>query len=100
PHLLLRTLFPYTTLFRSFIPNVPTGGSYQIELTNGQWYSVPLVRIRAKIINGKIFHEGKPGVYLYAAGSGSNPSKISYNVSYSKDRKSTRLNSSHVSISY
>lgn len=70
----------------TFIPNVPTGGSYQIELTNGQWYSVPLGRIRAKIINGKIFHEGKPGVYLYAAGSGSNPSKISYNVSYSNLR--------------
>ena len=70
----------------TFIPNVPTGSSYQIELTNGQWYSVPLGRIRAKIINGKIFHEGKPGVYLFAAGSGSNPSKISYNVSYSNLR--------------
>ena len=70
----------------TFIPNVPTGGSYQIELTNGQWYSVPLGRIRAKIVNGKIYHEGKPGVYLYAAGSGSNPSKISYNVSYSNLR--------------
>lgn len=70
----------------TFIPNVPTGGSYQIELTNGQWYSVPLGRIRAKIVNGKIYHEGKPGVYLFAAGSGSNPSKISYNVSYSNLR--------------
>ena len=70
----------------TFIPNVPTGSSYQIELTNGQWYSVPLGRIKAKIINGKIYHEGKPGVYLYAAGSGSNPSKISYNVSYSNLR--------------
>ena len=70
----------------TFIPNVPTGSSYQIELTNGQWYSVPLGRIRAKIVNGKIYHEGKPGVYLYAAGSGSNPSKISYNVSYSNLR--------------
>ena len=70
----------------TFIPNVPTGSSYQIELTNGQWYSVPLGRIRAKIINGKIFHEGSPGVYLFAAGSGSNPSKISYNVSYSNLR--------------
>ena len=70
----------------TFIPNVPTGSSYQIELTNGQWYSVPLGRIRAKIINGKIFHEDKPGVYLFAAGSGSNPSKISYNVSYSNLR--------------
>src|SRR5699024_4190826 len=66
----------------TFIPNVPTGGTYQIELTNGQWYSVPLGRITAEIINGKIFHDGKLGVYLYAAGSGSNPSKISYNVSY------------------
>ena len=70
----------------TFIPNVPTGSSYQIELTNGQWYSVPLGRIRAKITNGKIFHEGKPGVYLFAAGSGSNPSKISYSVSYSNLR--------------
>ena len=70
----------------TFTPNVPTGSSYQVELTNGQWYSVPLGRIKAKIVNGKIFHEDDRGVYLFAAGSGSNPSKISYSVSYSNLR--------------
>src|SRR5699024_12311999 len=48
--------------------------------------AVPLERIRAKIVNGNIYHEGKPGVCLYAAGSASNPTKISYNVSYSNLR--------------
>ena len=70
----------------TFTPNVPSGSSYQVELTNGQWYSVPLGRIKAKIVNGKIFHEDDRGVYLFAAGSGSNPSKISYSVSYSNLR--------------
>ena len=70
----------------TFTPNVPTGSSYQVELINGQWYSVPLGRIKAKIVNGKIFHEDDRGVYLFAAGSGSNPSKISYSVSYSNLR--------------
>ena len=70
----------------TFTPNVPNGSSYQVELTNGQWYSVPLGRIKAKIVNGKIFHEDDRGVYLFAAGSGSNPSKISYSVSYSNLR--------------
>ena len=70
----------------TFTPNVPSGSSYQVELTNGQWYSVPLGRIKAKIVNGKIFHEDDRGVYLFAAGSGSNPSKISYSVTYSNLR--------------
>ena len=70
----------------TFTPNVPSGSSYQVELTNGQWYSVHLGRIKAKIVNGKIFHEDDRGVYLFAAGSGSNPSKISYSVTYSNLR--------------
>ena len=70
----------------TFTPNVPNGSSYQVELINGQWYSVPLGRIKAKIVNGKIFHEDDRGVYLFAAGSGSNPSKISYSVTYSNLR--------------
>ena len=70
----------------TFIPNVSNGSSYQVELPNGQLYTVPLGRIRAKIVNGQISHEGDRGVHLFAAGDGSNPSKISYSVSYSNLR--------------
>lgn len=70
----------------TFTPNVSKGDSYQVELPNGQWYTVPLGRIKAKIVNGQISHEHDRGVHLFAAGDGSNPSKISYSVSYSNLR--------------
>src|SRR3989442_8168584 len=64
------TLFPYTTLFRSV--DVDYGAS------------------NTAVFNNTIYNNGY-GIYL---GSGST------NATVRKDRKSTRLNSSHVRISY
>src|SRR3989442_10483966 len=70
------TLFPYTTLFRSYRLN---------PLEMFRWYDVPI---------DECFHDGSdlpvPETHLMAP-------PISLRI---PDRKSTRLNSSHVRISY
>src|SRR5207302_3610278 len=76
----ISTLFPYTTLFRSFLCELPAIDTLIVdrELTPEQ----------AALID-------RPEVRLLtagAAGNGSSPEGL--------DRKSTRLNSSHVKISY
>src|SRR5438067_9287220 len=76
------TLFPYTTLFRS-IP-APTGGS----------------RAFCDQMNSWAQSEGQPGLayIFFRDGEGAGPLSVAEeNI---RDRKSTRLNSSHVSISY
>lgn len=67
----------------TFNPVIPEGRSYQIVDSEGIPHTVPALRIRAKIVNGEIFHEGEAGVPLFAAGPGSNPDTIAYIVSYS-----------------
>lgn len=63
-------------------PNVSSGQAYHITGEDGTPYTVPLASIRAKIVNGRIMHEGMPGVYVFAAGEGSNPDTITYQVRY------------------
>ena len=65
-----------------FIPNIANGKAYQLFDSQGNSYTVPVSRIRAKIVNGEIIHEDSPGVYLFAAGPGSNPDRITYSVEY------------------
>src|SRR3712207_6942896 len=77
------TLFPYTTLFRSFLA---TGNKHKIE------------EIKA------IFQENEVEIYSILDGI-SIPEVIEDGESFEensqkKDRKSTRLNSSHANISY
>src|SRR5438067_9205565 len=67
------TLFPYTTLFRSALALTAFFGFLTLPAT------------------GDV---AKPGTIVTVAGTGSP------DFSGDKDRKSTRLNSSHVSISY
>src|SRR5690349_22192626 len=70
------TLFPYTTLFRSQIP-LDRGG-----LTSSRWiwfFSIDLAPAAEAVL-----------AFALAAAIGA----------YLRDRKSTRLNSSHVEISY
>src|SRR5699024_12659801 len=72
------TLFPYTTLFRSISPDLAKKYSEFNQLLSGKAALKgikELVTIRASQLNGCA-------------------------LPASKDRKSTRLNSSHVSISY
>lgn len=63
-------------------PNVSAGQAYHVTGEDGTPYTVPLASIRAKIVNGRIMHEGEPGVYVFAAGEGSNPDTITYQVRY------------------
>src|SRR2546429_5900815 len=73
------TLFPYTTLFRSTMP--PTA------------LSSPLIRRRAPSCMNTIYSIGSPEQMSFGA--------VSYGYdALGRDRKSTRLNSSHGYISY
>ena len=65
-----------------FTPNIANGKAYQLFDSEGKTYTVPVSRIQAKIINGVITHEDDIGIYLFAAGPGSNPDKITYSVEY------------------
>src|SRR5438067_9006044 len=80
------TLFPYTTLFRSFFfakvnPALNTANSLQYSTYIGG--STPANGV---VVGGAVAVDASFNVYL-AGGT-------------NLDRKSTRLNSSHVSISY
>src|SRR5436305_4761519 len=85
------TLFPYTTLFRSGLKTTTTSdscASYEEKPYDGNWSS----RWREAL---------KP----YSYDSTSAPfldqgMSLSSNAASPRDRKSTRLNSSHVRISY
>src|SRR3712207_7999043 len=80
------TLFPYTTLFRSICcvpPHVPSDA-----------VSVRPTSVSPLIVGGD---SGVGGVAGPGSGSGSGAPGIVYG---DRDRKSTRLNSSHANISY
>src|SRR2546427_9037434 len=71
------TLFPYTTLFRSRVPDLPTrGGRDRHGMTVEQ------------VIDDAVVREERTAVHDIAARDADG------------DRKSTRLNSSHSQISY
>src|SRR5690242_21431342 len=71
------TLFPYTTLFRSLFPGLRNGPTSTVAVTPGP---------------------PKPASQLYEwPASGCD---VSVTLPSESDRKSTRLNSSHMSISY
>src|SRR5256885_11903954 len=75
------TLFPYTTLFRSRILRAPTalhpGGD-------------PFV----------VVHDGQSGIFRRDAKEKVQRAQLGEDVAEPRDRKSTRLNSSHLVISY
>src|SRR3712207_7072370 len=73
------TLFPYTTLFRSFDPKVPS-----TTIKNEYDFYRPFGK-ETPLVNGSYSN------LLYL---------ISVRKAFDADRKSTRLNSSHANISY
>src|SRR5207249_7857102 len=83
------TLFPYTTLFRS----APTGRriKYGELAADAARMPVPESVVLKRAVDFKLI--GTPAKRL------DTPSKVNGSAVYG-DRKSTRLNSSHVSISY
>src|SRR5699024_12749594 len=95
PQPLLYTLFPYTTLFRSvmdghFVPNITIGPLIVDAIEPGT--ELPL-DVHLMIEN--------PDQYIETfAKSGASIISVHQEACTHLDRKSTRLNSSHVSISY
>src|SRR5690606_41278369 len=93
------TLFPYTTLFRSRRRHDDVTGVTQLA---GKGLHFAVVEAAANLVE-KDVHEQDSG---YWANSSANdiwkPDKTPSpcTMSSSRDRKSTRLNSSHVKISY
>src|SRR5256885_8221072 len=77
------TLFPYTTLFRS--PYPPGGSTDVLARMMSQWFSEKM---------------GQSFVIENKAGGGNNIGVEFVVKSAPEDRKSTRLNSSHLVISY
>src|SRR5690606_41841779 len=90
------TLFPYTTLFRSHLNHIIKGGKHLLRLINEV---LELSRIEAgrmtlslePIAVGEVVHEALDLV---------RPLATETEIDLILDRKSTRLNSSHVKISY
>src|SRR5690554_7696633 len=79
------TLFPYTTLFRSHLGGIGIG----VEYMGGQIVIVAGPERQADIM------EYRADTHRFVGSAG-----IFYPESAKADRKSTRLNSSHVRISY
>src|SRR3712207_8816641 len=87
------TLFPYTTLFRSDIED------YDKMVTEDDDNIAPFYaqEYRGKVQNREVAVEYQP---LYALTFNGAENGLFNSVAISKDRKSTRLNSSHANISY
>src|SRR3712207_7238878 len=83
------TLFPYTTLFRSFVLEVPFREAERL------WY-LGLVLALAAYWFARNLLRSRPGRALETL----RDSEVAASVLGVKDRKSTRLNSSHANISY
>src|SRR5207249_8296071 len=89
---LLSTLFPYTTLFRSSCSS--SRGRIGVP------YSGPPKRLAPRSVRVIIDYPHGEGPWPSAISCASSSSTSSSGPSRRTDRKSTRLNSSHVSSSY
>src|SRR5699024_12844038 len=92
PRPLITTLFPYTTLFRS--PQTNSGHVHIWQHHDGI--------IDRRPVPGRSRRDATRGFIRLLTHQRQRPDKSSSGISAtsSRDRKSTRLNSSHVSISY
>src|SRR5207249_8765675 len=94
------TLFPYTTLFRSFSYAIAPGGFLRLETdgsppnVNAGWAQLTPDAGMSAPVSAAIFSLTQHGTLVTESGI---PAITS--TTHAGDRKSTRLNSSHVSIS-
>src|SRR5690606_40828694 len=89
------TLFPYTTLFRSLVMGYV---KYRQQLANLN----ELLELNQQVGSVKNLQAGDPDSHstvVLVIGESTNGRRMGI-YGYSRDRKSTRLNSSHVKISY
>src|SRR5690606_41535893 len=88
------TLFPYTTLFRSKLYALSTAGSI-VGTLGASFLLIPFFGVRS------VLHGLGIALLLLALAAAAVPSgTASRRAGHAADRKSTRLNSSHVKISY
>src|SRR5207249_5375031 len=93
PPLTRSTLFPYTTLFRSnWAATSTTNAPSARYLHTAVWTGSEMI-----VWGGYRFYLNTGGRYCAQSGA---PSPTPTPTATATDRKSTRLNSSHVSISY
>src|SRR5690606_42089529 len=93
-----RTSFPYTTLFRSLKEEIEEGTNILLERGWMPYKVLTEALVEGMRIVGEDFRDGilfVPEVLLSA-----NAMKAGMAILRPLDRKSTRLNSSHVKISY
>src|SRR5690606_39956897 len=90
------TLFPYTTLFRSFILN-PMANAIELLCTICEEFSVPY---DASTLSVKTLTDKLQQFLLKNYADGRKSILLIDEAQLLRDRKSTRLNSSHVKISY
>src|SRR5689334_23765800 len=83
------TLFPYTTLFRSYVP-----GGYLTWIHNNSLFAAPLDLARLAVRGNAV------PLLDDVRRSGTSGADLDFSLDGTLDRKSTRLNSSHSSISY
>src|SRR3712207_8386503 len=82
------TLFPYTTLFRSVSGPLRVGLGTVERLTGQVARPVPVLHLGRRVVEGEVADEGAGQRHLLR------------DPQVHRDRKSTRLNSSHANISY
>src|SRR5690349_7025591 len=89
------TLFPYTTLFRSTAKKLGAVGLMVLALSFSAWANnAKTMSFRTEVtLNGNKLPSG----YYQISWVSHSPEAT---VAFARDRKSTRLNSSHVEISY
>src|SRR5699024_11386517 len=83
----ISTLFPYTTLFRSNPQDIAVAALPRALCCRGL-----VALVTGFFVEARIVHPALP--HLFTGG------EITLGCDFMTDRKSTRLNSSHVSISY
>src|SRR5690606_41932362 len=94
------TLFPYTTLFRSMNPILSEVGSSELSQKTRMYNILTRPHINIEHL-AKADQEFKAYISKYDKETLEQAEiKVKYDSYFEKDRKSTRLNSSHVKISY
>src|SRR5690606_39720430 len=89
------TLFPYTTLFRSGDIRQQKSSHFVCNLS--QSLVVPIPRISRCSADDHLRHDGQGFLFYFVI---VNHAGLLLHAVEMRDRKSTRLNSSHVKISY
>src|SRR3712207_6960217 len=93
------TLFPYTTLFRSDICIYPRDPHVMVGMAPDELFIDPSYTYRLDLYRYRPRHELIRGVFVRTVTALGEMRSIN-DIYARKDRKSTRLNSSHANISY